>query len=383
MPRVSKDPRFPKGPFYCSYVLSGGKRAFRSTQTKSKSEATIICAAWDQAEREAESGSLSESRAAEIINETLKRIGQSAVVRVRLVDWFEEWLESKTSISPNLKKRYRFAATKFLEFLGEGAERRLLESITEADVRRFAASLKADGRCGATINRIVRIDLGNAFNRAMNLGKIKFSPVAGVEPEKDTGKLPRETFTPEQIVKLIETVRGTDWEGAIRFGYSAGPRLQDVASLRWDAIDLSVGVVVFVQKKTGQQTVVAIHPDFESWLLRNISDDPKAFVFPGLANKRSDGRSGLSAQFSEIVLRSGIDAGLIREKKGEKGKNRRNLTFHALRHGAASSVFNAAIVKETARRITGHAERGALDRYVHLDLSAIKNASTLIPRLPL
>jgi site-specific recombinase XerC len=71
----------------------------------------------------------------------------------------------------------------------------------------------------------------------MNLGKIKFSPVAGVEPEKDTGKLPRATFTPEQIVKLIETTRGTCWEGAIRFGYSAGPRLQDVASLRWDAID--------------------------------------------------------------------------------------------------------------------------------------------------
>jgi hypothetical protein len=71
---------------------------------------------------------------------------------------------------------------------------------------------------------------------------------------------------------------------------------------------------------------------------------------------------------------------LIREKKGSHGRSRRNLTFHSLRHGAASNVFNAAVVKEVARRVTAHAEHGSLDRYLHVDLQAIRSATALIPR---
>jgi integrase len=382
MPSVHRDSRTPKGVYFCHYVLADGRRASRSTGTKNKSRAAIICASWQAAERAAADGTLSESRAAEIINETLARIGQSPVVRLKLADWLKEWLAAKTNVTPQILKRYRFASNKFLEFLGPDSQRRLLESVNEADVRRFAAALKADGRCATTINRIIRADLGNAFNRAVNLGKLRYNPVAGVEPEKDKDKRDRIPFTVEQVAGLIKACRGSDWEGAIRFAYSSGARLQDVANLTWAAIDLEVGVVLFRQKKTGRQTAVAIHPDFQSWLLAHVSDDAKAFVFPALAN-RSSGGKGLSFEFNAIVDRAGIDPGFIREKKGVQGKPRKNLTFHNLRHVAASSVFNAAAVKETARRLTGHAAGGAIDRYIHIDLSAVRNAGSLIPRLPL
>jgi hypothetical protein len=36
-----------------------------------------------------------------------------------------------------------------------------------------------------------------------------------------------------------------------------------------------------------------------------------------------------------------------------------------------------------ARRLTDHAPSGSLDRYLHVDLSAIRSATALIPRLPL
>jgi integrase len=383
MASVHRDSRSPAGVWYCSFQRSDGRRTFRSTGTKIKSRAKIICDSWQAAERAAEDGTLSASRGAEIINEMLRRIGQEPVARLRLGEWFTEWLESKTDVSPQILKRYGFSAKSFLKFLGEGSERRLLESINEADIRRFAAALKAEGRCGATVNRIVRADLGNAFNRALKLGKIKHSPVAGVAPEKDAGRLPRTPFTPTQVAQLIATSSGTDWEGAIRCAYTTGARLQDVANLRWSAIHLQVGVLDFKQGKTGIQTVVAIHPDFENWLLRNVSDDPHGFLFPRLSKRPSGGKKGLTVEFNSIVERSGIDPGLVREKKGARGKHRKNLTFHSLRHTAASLVYNAAIVKETARRITAHAPGGALDRYVHLDIDAIKNATALIPRLPI
>jgi hypothetical protein len=45
-------------------------------------------------------------------------------------------------------------------------------------------------------------------------------------------------------------------------------------------------------------------------------------------------------------------------------------------------VFNAEAVKQVARRVTGHAERGEIDRYVHENVELIREATKLIPRLP-
>ena len=217
----------------------------------------------------------------------------------------------------------------------------------------------------------------------MKLGKIKYNPVAGVAVEKDLDKKERVPFTPEQVAQLVTTCQGTDWEGAIRYAYTTGARLQDVTNLTWENIHLDLGVVIFKQKKTGAETPVGIHPDFESWLLQHAPDEPRAFVFPSLSKRPSAGKKGLTAEFNAIVDRSGIDPGLIREKKGERGKQRKNLTFHTLRHTAASVVFNSAAVQETARRITGHAKHGSLDKYLHVDIDSLKQATGLIPRLPL
>src|SRR4029077_17705752 len=110
-----------------------------------------------------------------------------------------------------------------------------------------------------------------------------------------------------------------------------------VANLRWASVDLEARIVVFRQRKitrkTGRETVVGLHPDFESWLLSQPApDDPMSFVFPTLANQSGGGKTGLTNQFNQLVTRSGIDAGLIRQKAGLHGRSRRNLSFHSLRH---------------------------------------------------
>jgi hypothetical protein len=85
----------------------------RSTGTKGKAEARIICAGWEEAERAAAQGSLSTSRAAELINETLTRLGHEQVARVRLEDWLIDWLATKANTSAQLQKRYSFAFSVF------------------------------------------------------------------------------------------------------------------------------------------------------------------------------------------------------------------------------------------------------------------------------
>jgi integrase len=76
-----------------------------------------------------------------------------------------------------------------------------------------------------------------------------------------------------------------------------------------------------------------------------------------------------------------IEGRVLREKDG-KGGAVRSLSFHSFRHGAASAAFKGAALKNIARSVTGHAARGVVDRYIHIDVEAVKAATELIPRLP-
>jgi integrase len=57
----------------------------------------------------------------------------------------------------------------------------------------------------------------------------------------------------------------------------------------------------------------------------------------------------------------------------------RALTFHSLRHGAASHVFKGKLIEQTQKHVTGHTRGATLKRYTHVDLDAVKAASSLIP----
>ena len=60
------------------------------------------------------------------------------------------------------------------------------------------------------------------------------------------------------------SLAGTDWQGAILFGYGTGARLQDVANLRWESIDLENRVIQFsASAKPDAIVVIAVHPDFD------------------------------------------------------------------------------------------------------------------------
>src|SRR6266478_3416876 len=72
---VHLDPRFPKGNYYCSYRLASGQRTYRSTGTKDKENAGVICEGWQAAETSAQNGKISQERVSEILVNTLTRTG--------------------------------------------------------------------------------------------------------------------------------------------------------------------------------------------------------------------------------------------------------------------------------------------------------------------
>jgi integrase len=356
---------------------------WRSTKNRNKRQAQVLCEAWQQAELEAANGELTKHRAAQILNETLRRIGSGTIERITLRPWLEDWLENKRGISPATRLGYQQAITEFLAYLGPEGANRPLEAITEADIRGFATLLRKEGRSANTINKLVRKYLSVPFEKARRQGKIRFNPIIATDPEQGDSAT-RDTFTPEQVSRLV-TASGNqrDWAGAITLAYGCGGRLQDIANLKWNSLDLQYGILSFRDRKLRRPAIVALHPDFTDWIAKQaVPDDPDAYVFPTLANKSGAGYNGLSRAFECIMERAGIKPRLIRERTGGKSRSLRGLSFHSFRHSAASAVFNGAALREITRRVTNHAAGGVVDRYIHEDLFALREAVKLVPRLP-
>jgi integrase len=378
MASVHRNPRSPKGVWYCHFTRADGTRACRSTGKTNRIEARIVCEALAQAENEAATGDLTRDRLKELFDETLTRLGQSPLERISVKSWLDSWLTSKEGVAPTTFREYRQAVREFLAYLGQHGSGRRLESVSERDVEGFLRVLRKEGRAPSTVNKVRRC-LSQPFEKARRLGKIRFNPVAATSPEKPDQAGTKETFSSAQVVALL-AVADNDWRGTILFAYGTGARLSDCKSIRWSDIDVANGVVSFREKKTGTPALIGLHADFSDWLSSQpVPDDLDAAMFPSLAGKPV---RELSTAFVRLCDAAGIEKRLLRQGNAGKGRSVRSLTFHSFRHTAATQVFNQAALKEITRRVTNHAAGGALDTYLHRDLEAIREATQLIPRLP-
>jgi integrase len=381
MASIHRDPRSRKGVWYAYYKLADGRRVARSTKTNDRAKAKIIAEAWEAGETAAAFGELSQRRVLAILNETLQRIGAKPVQYVTVKDWLTDWLAAKEhQTSKATMVAYGQAVADFLAHLGERGAARRLDSITPTDIEGFIRVLRKEGRSASTINKI-RTYLSQPFEKARKGGTIPFNPIATVQPEK-VEPVTKGVFTLQQVAALVAAAE-PDWQGAILFAWGSGARLGDVANLRWSSLDIANGLVTFREQKTGATATIGLHPDFADWLTtRPVPEAVDAPVFPTLAGHPVNSTTGLSAQFVQIMALAGIETQLLRQGNSGKGRSVRALSFHSLRHSAASNVFNSEAIRETVRRVTNHAAGGSLDNYLHQDIEAIKAAVGLIPRLP-
>jgi integrase len=387
MASIHRPSRNPRGPFIAVYRLADGRRAWKSTGTTDRRQAEIMCEAWQSAEDALLYGSATKQRITEILNETLKRAGAEEIRHTSVSQWLADWLANcEGSTKPATFTAYQQVVREFTHFLGRRAGGPI-SAVTQTDINRFKDGLLDDGRAPATVNKLIKKYLNTPFELARKSGQIAVNPINLFRPLQGTsGRKGR--FSPDQVVRLLKACNGadSDWYGAILFGYGSGARLQDVANLQWANVDLAAGLIQFDQRKlAGRQsdrpTVLAIHPDFEVWLMKRAGDSSGP-VFPTLAG-RDDRTGALSKSFSRIMVRANIKPAVIKERSA-KGNSRsvKALSFHSFRHAAASSVFNAEAIKEVSRRVTGHSRNGELDRYLEVDAAALKAAVSLIPRLP-
>jgi integrase len=369
--------------WYCAYTAPDGRRLKKSTKQTDRAKAWEVCVAFANAESLIATRSATQKQLHKVINAALLRIGEQVLAEPTIREVLDNWIASKKgAVSKSTLDTYEYGRDLLVSFLGPRAGRSV-RMLSKADVIAFRNHLLKEGRTPSTVNGVVKRYLTGPFESARKEGLIDYNPFAAVDALK-APRVEKDVFEPEQVAELVQVAQGTDWEGAILVGYTTGMRLGDVANLQWSSIDIKNGLLCFVQRKGERPALIGLHRDLEDYLTRRPApDDPKAYVFPSLANRSTGGQNGLSMAFERIMERAGVCGRVLRERTpGGKARTVRSLSFHSFRHGAATAVFKNAALKDIARRVTAHAGRGVIDRYIHEDIEAIREATKLIPRLP-
>ena len=283
----------------------------------------------------------------------------------------------------------------FVAHLGKRA-RLNLAAISTKDVSGWRDAEIASGKHPNSVRYLVK-QVRIPFNAARRQGIITHSPAEAVElpataRDDDGGETKRDAFTVEQVKALMDAAiarehgrpvfeAGAEWRGAILFAYRTGARLQDVANITWNAIDLPARLITYREKKGGKLVTVPMHPELESHLLElSAPHSGKAFLFPKVAGKNTGGRSGLSMTFARIMARAGVAGEILRAaSEGGKGRTVRSLTFHSLRHSFNSAMANAGVSQEVRMKLTGHLSAEMNKGYTHHELEPLRAAVAVIP----
>jgi integrase len=360
-----------------------------STKLVKEREALKLAEAWEGACRDAESGKLTQDKAAALIDKVRAEYGEKqGKITEKLVSgllkakgrelggrnfeaWCEDWLSRREgSTSRSTIEKYKRVVESFLRSLPQDRRIGPIDQISGDDVQAWIDKSEAKG-VAAQIRKTI---LHGVFEKARVKRFCVWNPVDEVEVTKRS-KAERIPFDSDSVRRLI-AVADKEWTGCILFGFQAGLRICDAANLRWNDIDLQERTVTFTARKTNNEEVKTLHSDLVTYLIDLKSgDDPQAPLFPHLCDRPSSGRQGLSAEFGKLMKKAKIDPQYVELPSGREFPK---LSFHSLRHATAARLHHAGVSEETRMEIVGHASKAVHKGYTHPDQSQQRGAMNLL-----
>jgi integrase len=289
-------------------------------------------------------------------------------------EFFTNWLEGKKlSKKESTGVRYEKPITEFLKSLGERADKSLGHLVPQ-DIECFRDTRTRTGVSPSTVSFDMQI-IRSVLTTATKQGLILSNPALTVDlPRRKRQK--RDVFSIADIRALLAEAN-QDWKTAILIGFYVGARLSDAVSMTWDEVDLSEGLISYTQGKTGQKVEVPLHSELKKHLNKIAGDNPGSLC-PSLAGQLTSGRRGLSAQFSKLRAKAGIDQRQVQSSRNRKFSA---LSYHSLRHSFSSGLANARISSDVRMKLTGHRSADVHQRYTHIQLQGLREAIAALPRL--
>ena len=364
--------------WYCAFTDASGKRRFRSTGVKDRSEAKLICNNMELAVREARSRSLSQKRARALIEGTIGLIKGSSgesLEKASAQEFIQNWMSDiKTRVALSTFESYSGIAKAFLRFLGKRTTDSIAR-ITVKDIRAYRdSSLKVLST--GTVNCHLRM-LNLIFDSAVAEDLMDKNPARSVGQVARFDKQTRRPFTDQELRTALSSAP-PEWKTAIFIGYYTGLRLGDVANLKWENVDLRLGEYSVKTQKTGRQVINALAAPLLRHLERisGFSDSP--YLMPGLAERATN---KLSIEFNAILGKAGLIEKTNYRKYKAEGRRRKyaGLSFHCLRHTTTSALKNTGTTSAIAGDIVGHDSEGISRNYPKIETETKRKALNRLP----
>ncbi|MCC7519485.1 MAG: tyrosine-type recombinase/integrase [Verrucomicrobiae bacterium] len=372
-----------RSPFwFCAFRLPDSRRVCRSTKQRGRTQAREVCQAWQHAADLAREHLLTQARSRALIEEIESLTGMARRKLWTVREFFADWLAvRKKDLSEGTHTRYVTAVEHFTNFLGARVEVSL-EAITSDEIARLRDRLALEKSTGSA-NLTLKV-LKAAFAEAHRRGLVSQSPAVPIKPLRASrDAVARRPFTPVELARLLDQTKGMEWHGIILLGIYTGQRLGDLATLTWANVDLLRQEIAFTAGKTKRRMVLPIaRPLLAHLETLTSSDNPKAPLFPELAELARKRVGTLSNQFHKILS----DVGYVDERKhvacgkGRDAKRKSSaISFHSLRHTATTLLKAAGVSDAIAREIIGH-ESSAVSRvYTHLSTEDLRRAVDKLP----
>ena len=243
--------------------------------------------------------------------------------------------------------------------------KKLLTEITSEDVKRLQVAMRSKLRprppqapatfqparrwSDSTVNRHCSY-LRHVFALAVKDELITRNPVLGIKffPEASTTRF----LSEEELRTLQGVMDGKDWK-LVLLAVETGMRREELFQLRWDQLDLEAGVIALPLPKGGRSRYVPLSRQAKEVLRSFDSFLRSAWVFPGIKDntKPMDSRAFIHRHFEPALRRAGI----------------MGVSWHTLRHTAASRRIMAGVDLVSVKEILGHRDIQTTLRYSHLD----------------
>jgi integrase len=300
-----------------------------------------------------------------------------------------EWLPAVSAVSkrgrplaPTTRQRYSDSVSHVCDVIGNVR----LRDLRPSHVENVRDKLLADGLAPQTVSDVLRV-LGQALNRADARGLVSRNPADPELVHRPVGE--RKPFTvidPALAGRILAASRGADpWDAAVHLALALGLRREEVLGLRWADVDDAVHVVRTLTAAAGK-----LHFGPPKSVAGRRDLPLPAFVAKALQrHKVAQGERllAIGLPHPELVIDNGIGepwqpatfSGAWTDWAEAHGFA--GVTFHGLRHGAATLLLAAGVPDTVAMRTMGHADTRILSRYQDVVSELQREAATRMDNL--
>ncbi len=229
-----------------------------------------------------------------------------------------------------------------------------------ADLERWVAQMRADGRAATTIGRRVAA-VRSYYRHQLLLGMRSDNPAAEVAVPKRPRSLPR-TLSPAETERLIDaatgaTPRAMRDRALVELLYGAGLRVSEAVGAPRAAVDLEGRIVRVVGKGDKERLVPLGRPAAEA-LRRYL-----AMGRPHL-DRRHRPELFLNARGGALT-RAGAFL-ILRRLADRAGLEPTRVHPHLLRHSFATHLLEGGADLRSVQEMLGHADLSTTERYTHV-----------------